>query len=137
MVASHISQPGVAGSNCSHRGHASFWVRRVKIANIDTSWGSLERRASAILSRVRCSAAGKLNLGLQALVHVPFTATQDRQGNRQLAVGEAAHGTRVHSGSQTRSCRYALEGAPPPRDQKPHGHGQGPFRRSQRVVHCL
>jgi hypothetical protein len=84
-VVSHISHAGVAGSNCSHRGRVSFWVRRVKIANIDASRGSLERRASAILSRARSCAAGKLNLGLQALVAVLFAATQDRK--RKPATG--------------------------------------------------
>lgn len=88
MVVSHISQAGVVGSNCSHRGRVSFCVRRENIANIDTSRGSLERRASAILSRVRCSAAGKLNLRLQALVPVPCTATQDRY--RKPASGRRA-----------------------------------------------
>jgi hypothetical protein len=50
------------------------------MANIDTSRGSLERRASAIPSRARSCAAGKLTLGLQALVYVPSTATHDRKG---------------------------------------------------------
>jgi hypothetical protein len=131
-VVSHLSQAGVAGSSCSHRGHASFWVSRVKIANIDTSRGSLERRASAILSRVRSSAAGKLNLGLQALVYVPSTATQDRKrkpatGRRpgwsrhscpQPAAGLGHAGTRFRA-RRRRAISRRLEGSGS--TDQPHG----------------
>jgi hypothetical protein len=99
MVVSQLSQTGVAGSNCSHRGHVSFWVRRVKIANIDTSRGSLERRASAILSRVRCSPAFKVNLVLQALVHVPSAATQDQTSKPATGSGLARRISRTDAGT--------------------------------------
>jgi hypothetical protein len=82
MVVSQLSQTGVAGSNCSHRGHVSFWVRRVKIANIDTSRGSL-----------------KVNLVLQALVHVPSAATQDQTRKPAAGSGLARRISRTDAGT--------------------------------------